>query len=132
MSAGFWSWVLWFGIIIISYLVFWRSVLYVMVVKLVLGKSKSELHYDRQPVGRSVLVSGTHSSGTRDQFFPFSLWSFLDSCGFVGVGRPLWREDGSVICSAMMQVQCQVILWPTVCQPVHLGAGPPVGPMTRF
>jgi hypothetical protein len=39
------------------------------------------------------------------------------------VGHPLWREDGSVICSAMTQVQFQVILRPTVCQPVHLGAG---------
>jgi hypothetical protein len=37
--------------------------------------------------------------------FPFSLWLFLDSCGFVDVGRPLWREDRSVICSAMAQVQ---------------------------
>jgi hypothetical protein len=56
----------------------------------------------------------------------------LDSCGCVDVGRPLWWEDGSVICSAMTQVQFQVILRPTVSQPVRLGAGPPMGAMTRF
>jgi hypothetical protein len=48
---------------------------------------------------------------------------FLDSCGFVDVG-PLLREDGSVVCSAMTQVQFQVILRPTVCRPFRLGAGP--------
>jgi hypothetical protein len=58
--------------------------------------------------------------------------NFLDSCGVVDVGRPLWREDGSVSCSAMMQVQFQVILQPTVCQPVRLGSRLPMGPVTRF
>jgi hypothetical protein len=48
---------------------------------------------------------------------------------FFQVGRPLWRGGGSVICSAMTQVQLQVILRPTVCRPVRLGVGPP---MTRF
>jgi hypothetical protein len=43
---------------------------------------------------------------------------------FVDVGRPLWREGGSVICSAMTQVPFQVTLRPTVCRPVRLGAGP--------
>jgi hypothetical protein len=33
------------------------------------------------------------------------------------VGCPLWREDGSVICSAMTHVQFQVTLRPTVCRP---------------
>jgi hypothetical protein len=33
--------------------------------------------------------------------------------------------DGSVICSAMTQVQFQVTLRPTVCRPVRLGAGSP-------
>jgi hypothetical protein len=37
---------------------------------------------------------------------------------------PLWREGGSVLCSAMTQVQFQVTLQPTVCRPVRLGAGP--------
>jgi hypothetical protein len=31
--------------------------------------------------------------------FPFSLWLFLDSCGFVDVGHPLWRKVGSVVFS---------------------------------
>jgi hypothetical protein len=48
------------------------------------------------------------------------------------VGRPLWRDDGFVICSEMTQVQFQVTLRPTVCRPVRLGAGLPMGPMTRF
>jgi hypothetical protein len=48
------------------------------------------------------------------------------------VGRPLWREDESVICSAMTQVQFQVKLRPTVCWPVRFGAGPPMGLITRF
>jgi hypothetical protein len=73
----------------------------------------------RPTVSRPVRPGVRHPSGTRDQFFPFSLWSFLDCCGFVGVGRPLWREDGSVICSAMTQVECQVILRPTVCRPIR-------------
>jgi hypothetical protein len=30
---------------------------------------KLKLNYDRQSVGQSVLVSGTHPSGTSDQFF---------------------------------------------------------------
>jgi hypothetical protein len=48
------------------------------------------------------------------------------------VGRPLWREDWSVICSAMTQVQFQVKLQPTVCRPVRIDAGPPMEPITRF
>jgi hypothetical protein len=36
----------------------------------------------------------------RDQFFPIlSLVIFFDSVGFVDVGRPLWREVGSVLFS---------------------------------
>jgi hypothetical protein len=79
--------------------------------------------YITTEVSRSVRLGVRHPSGTRNQFFPFSLWLFLDSCGFVDVGRPLWREDGSVICSAITQVQFQVILRPTVCRPVNRGAG---------
>jgi hypothetical protein len=36
------------------------------------------------------------------------------------------------ICSAMTQVQFQVTLRLTVCRPVRLGAGPPMGSITRF
>jgi hypothetical protein len=56
------------------------------------GSTKSKSCYDQQSVGQSVLVSGT-----RDQFFPFSI--FFDSFGFVDVWRPLWREVGSVLFS---------------------------------
>jgi hypothetical protein len=38
------------------------------------------------------------------------------------VGHPLWWEDGSVICSAMTQVQFHVTLRLIVCRPVGLGA----------
>jgi hypothetical protein len=51
---------------------------------------------------------------------------------FFNVGRPLWREDGSVIFSAMTQVQFQVVLRPTVCRPVHPGAWLPMGPHAQI
>jgi hypothetical protein len=57
--------------------------------------SKSKLHYDRQSVGQSILVLGTHRDPRPN--FPISFLLFLDSCGFDG-GRPFWREDGYVIC----------------------------------
>jgi hypothetical protein len=37
-------------------------------------------------------------SGAQDQIF------VTDSCGFVDVGRPLWREDGSVSCRGYSQL----------------------------
>jgi hypothetical protein len=86
----------------------------------------------RLTVSRPVRLGVSQPYGTHDQFFPFSLLSFLDGCGFVCVGRPLGREDGSVICSAMIQVQCQVILWPTVCRSVRLGAGTQWGSWPDF
>jgi hypothetical protein len=55
-----------------------------------------------------LLVSGTqlgpapgvrHPSGTCNQFFPPLPLIILDSFGFVEVGRPLWREVGSVVLS---------------------------------
>jgi hypothetical protein len=51
-------------------------------------KSKSKLYYGRRPVGQSVLVSGTHL-GPATNFSPFFKKLFLDSYGFVDVGRPL-------------------------------------------
>jgi hypothetical protein len=53
----------------------------------------------RPTVSRPVRPAVRHSSGTRDQFLPFSLCLFLDSCRFVDVGRPLWREVVSVVFS---------------------------------
>jgi hypothetical protein len=49
------------------------------------------LCYDRQAVGQSVLEQGTHLGPTTK----FLLLS--ESCGFVDVGRFLWREDGYVV-----------------------------------
>jgi hypothetical protein len=45
----------------------------------------------RPTVSRPVYLGAKHPSVTQDQT---SLLS--DNCGFVHVGRPLWREDGSV------------------------------------
>jgi hypothetical protein len=61
-------------------------------------KSKSKLCYDRRSVGQSILVSSTHL-GLNTRFLFVS-----DSCGFVDVGRLLWREDGSVF----YNVQCTI------------------------
>jgi hypothetical protein len=52
---------------------------------------KSKLRYDRQPVDQSVLVSNTNLR-PKTRFLLVS-----DNCGFVDMGRPLCREDGSVI-----------------------------------
>jgi hypothetical protein len=67
-----------------------------------------------------VCLGVRHPSGARDKSFPF--FNYFYSCGFVDVGRRLWREDESVICSAMTEVQFQVILRPTVCWTVRLGS----------
>jgi hypothetical protein len=40
---------------------------------------------------------------TLDQYFPFSLWLFLDTCGFVGV----WWEVGSVVFSFCQALPAQ-------------------------
>jgi hypothetical protein len=46
---------------------------------------------DRRSVGHSVLVSSPHL-GLMTRFLLLS-----DNCGFVDMGRPFWREDGSVV-----------------------------------
>jgi hypothetical protein len=53
--------------------------------------SESELYYDRRSVGQPVLVSSLHL-GLMTRCLLLS-----DNCGFVDMGRPLWREDGSVV-----------------------------------
>jgi hypothetical protein len=64
------------------------------------AKSKSKLCYDPQSVDQSVSVSWTHL-GVLNRFF------FLpNSCGFVDMGRPLWREDGYIF----YNVQCTIYL----------------------
>jgi hypothetical protein len=54
-------------------------------------KSKSKLCYNRRSVGQFDMMSSTHLEFTTR----FLLLS--DSCGFVDVGRSLWREYGSVV-----------------------------------
>jgi hypothetical protein len=49
------------------------------------------LRYDRQSVGQSIFEQRTHLGLTAI----FLLLS--ESCGFVDVGRSLWREDGHVV-----------------------------------
>jgi hypothetical protein len=61
--------------------------------------------YDRQSVGESVLVSGTHLDPATN--FSFVLKFSLDSCGFVILYRPLWREDVSVIYCTIASGPCQ-------------------------
>jgi hypothetical protein len=56
-------------------------------------KVKVKVMFDQWPVGQSILVSSTHLE-PKTRFLLLS-----DSCGFVDVGRPLWREDGSVVYS---------------------------------
>jgi hypothetical protein len=68
------------------------------------------LCYDRRSVGQSVLEQSTHLGLTTRS------WLLSDSCGFVGLRRPLWREDGSAVCN------CN---WPS---PAQSFSGPsPVG-----
>jgi hypothetical protein len=58
-------------------------------------KLKSKLYYGGHSVGQSALVSGNHLGPATN--FSHSLFDyFFDSFGFVDVGRPLWREVGSV------------------------------------
>jgi hypothetical protein len=48
-------------------------------------------------------------------------WLLSDSCGFVDLGRPLWREDGSAVCNCY---------WPS---PEQSFSGPsPVGLVAIF
>jgi hypothetical protein len=64
------------------------------------SKSKSKLCYSRRSGGQSVLVSSTHL-GLKTRFF------LRDSYGFVDVGRPLWRQGGSVF----YNVLCTIYLY---------------------
>jgi hypothetical protein len=69
---------------------------------LIFSKSQwvSKLYDDRRSVGQSILVWSTHL-GLTTKFLLLS-----GNCGFVDVGRPLWREDGSVF----YYVQCTICL----------------------
>jgi hypothetical protein len=71
------------------------------------SKSQSKLGYDRRFVGQCVLVSSTHLGLT------ISFWLLSDSCGFVHVGRFLWREDGSAAYNCCLSSPAQSSLGPS-------------------
>jgi hypothetical protein len=64
------------------------------------SKSKSMLYYDIRSVDQFVLVSGTHLGSTTKHLLPWNC------CGF-DVGRPLWQEDRSVVCSCCWALPAQ-------------------------
>jgi hypothetical protein len=66
---------------------------------------KLKLIYDRQSVGQFVLVSGAHLGPVTN--FSLPLKFPLDSCWFVVLYRPLWREDVSVIYCTIASGPCQ-------------------------
>jgi hypothetical protein len=68
--------------------------------------SKSKSYYNRRLIAQFVLVSCPFWSKWPDVTFIWVTITFI----IFHVGRPLWREDGSVICSAMTQAQFQVTL----------------------
>jgi hypothetical protein len=57
----------------------------------------------RLTVSQSVCLGIEHPCGTCDQIL-LPVGMFLSEiCGLVSVGRPLWSEDGSAICSVITQ-----------------------------
>jgi hypothetical protein len=77
------------------------------------------LYYDRRSVGQSVLVSSTHL-GLTTRFLLLS-----DSCGFVDVGRSLWREDGSAVYNCCWTSPAQSFSGPCLGSSLYsLGADP--------
>jgi hypothetical protein len=69
--------------------------------------SKSKLCYDRRSVGQSVFLSSTHL-GLTTRFLLLS-----DSCGFVDVGRSLWREKWSAVYNCCWSSPAQSFLGPS-------------------
>jgi hypothetical protein len=67
------------------------------------SKSKSKLLYDWQSVSQSECLGIEYPCGTCDQMlFPIGML-LSEICGLLSGGRPLWREDGSAICSVITQ-----------------------------
>jgi hypothetical protein len=54
-------------------------------------------------VSQSVCLGIEHPCGTCDQILLPVGRLLSESCCFVSVGRPLWREDGSAVCSAITE-----------------------------
>jgi hypothetical protein len=51
--------------------------------------------------------------GLRPDFFPFGIWNASDSYDLDSVGRPLWREDGSVFCMCRWSLPAQSFSGPS-------------------
>jgi hypothetical protein len=58
---------------------------------------------DGQSVSQTVCLGIEHPCGTCDQILLPVGMLLSEICGLVSVGRPLWREDGSTICSVITQ-----------------------------
>jgi hypothetical protein len=72
------------------------------------SKSKSKSHCDWQSVSQSV------SLGIEPHLGPMTRYLFLsDSYVLVSVGRPLWREDGSVFCMCRWPLPAQSFSGPS-------------------
>jgi hypothetical protein len=91
-----------------------RTVLALVLVLLLLPKSKSRYNWLRRSksnvegtlrltVSQSVCLGIKHPCGTYDQILLPVRMLLSEICGLVSVGRPLWREDGSAICSVITQ-----------------------------
>jgi hypothetical protein len=86
----------------------------------------------RLTVGQSICLGVEPTLGLATRYYLlFGCWQ---SCGLVSVGRPLWREDGYAICSAITQwsESRRTRLrsrydWRSVSQSVCLGVGNPIG-----
>jgi hypothetical protein len=85
----------------------WLSYSSCVVIVNVLSRSKSMLHYDRQTVGKFILVSSTHL-GPKKEFLLLP-----DSCGFVDMEHPVCCEDRSVIYNCFWPSPMQSFLGPS-------------------
>jgi hypothetical protein len=70
------------------------------------SNSKSVLCYDRRSVGQSILVSNPRL-GPKNRFF------VTESCEFVDMGRPIWREDGLCVYSCCWSSPAQSFSGPS-------------------
>jgi hypothetical protein len=69
-----------------------------------LRRSRSYFTADSQSVSQSVSMSRCRAhSGPCDQILLSVRRLLSEICGIFSVGRPLWREDGSAICSVVTQ-----------------------------